>query len=61
MHKYSQCACCEKIFMIVDEEVMYCSTECRNNHDIFKIVKDIKKLPGDKPGKKSTNNTLILP
>lgn len=60
-NQLSQCACCEKTFLVVSEEVLYCSKKCRDDHDMFKANQiNIKKMPGYEPGKKEINNTFIL-
>lgn len=34
--KVSQCACCQKTFMIQNEnQVMYCTVKCEQQHDLF--------------------------
>lgn len=39
--KYSQCACCERPFLVVSEEVLYCSKKCKVDHDMFRINQEI--------------------
>lgn len=63
MSKLSQCSCCGKAFKVKSDEVLYCSVNCREDHDLFKeaVAKEKnKKMPGKTPGKKPKINTLII-
>jgi hypothetical protein len=59
VNKFSQCSCCERTFLVVSEEVLYCSKKCKDDHNLFKQneFKIYKKKPGTKPSK---NRSLSL-
>jgi hypothetical protein len=38
--KISQCCSCGKDFEIDSEEVLFCSSSCKKEHDIFTLDKD---------------------
>lgn len=35
-NKLSQCACCERIFLVASDEVNYCTKKCKEDHNLFK-------------------------
>lgn len=45
MGKNSQCSCCGELFLVISEEVLYCSDERKENHSIFKICEsEVKRV-----------------
>lgn len=55
--KLSQCSCCERMFLVDSEEVLYCSWKCKEDHNMFKqneLNQTNKKARHGRPGNKQS-------
>ncbi len=40
----SQCSCCGENFKIVSDEVLFCSSKCEKEHDLFKNIDNVARI-----------------
>ena len=51
----SQCCCCGNNFHVESDEVLFCSSKCEKEHDLFSVEKEGKSLAAP------VNNSYFTP